>query len=67
MPEDSIRMLSSASRDLTHLPDTVAQVVKAARAQLPDVARMLNSAAVSLSKAAAQAHDAAAVSRNSRR
>ncbi|CAM5245657.1 HNH nuclease domain-containing protein OS=Streptomyces microflavus OX=1919 GN=Smic_78170 PE=4 SV=1 [Streptomyces microflavus] len=31
MPEDAIRMLSSASRDLTHLPDTAPQLVKAAR------------------------------------
>ncbi|MCX4506624.1 HNH endonuclease [Streptomyces anulatus] len=69
MPEDGIRMLSSASRDLTHLQDTAPQLVKAAQflAQLPDVAKMLNRAAANLSKAAAQAQDAAAVSRNSRR
>ncbi|MEV5620531.1 HNH endonuclease [Streptomyces bacillaris] len=69
LPEDGIRMLSSASRGLSHLQDTAPQLVAAARflAQIPDAAKMLNKAAANLSKAAAQAQDAAAVSRNSRR
>ncbi|WP_030894175.1 HNH endonuclease [Streptomyces sp. NRRL F-5053] len=48
--EDSVRMLSNASRDLSHLPDTAPWLLQAARSlrTLPDTASKLRNAAEGL-------------------